>query len=209
MSSYIKEQEFRDYVKTDSTDQTDTITAAIAAASRSVDVFCGRWFDQREGVNYTSVSANDSSALWLLPTDDIATTEDLVVSTDVARDGSFSQSWTIDADFILEPINQQQAGISPWPYTYLRAIGSLTWPVRYRPWERDLVKIEGTFGWPTAVPDEVKQATRIIAAQLWKLGEAPFGVAGWGAYGDIKVREIPQAATLLAPYRKVGSFGVA
>jgi hypothetical protein len=209
---YITEQEFRDYIKTPSGDKgKNEILGAISAASRSVDSFCGRYFNQRDETQYFSANPKDPNCLWILPLDDmdLATTSGLTVSSETGNDGTYPLSWTVNVDFIAEPINQSQNGITPWPYTSLRSIGTHVWPIRFIEWQRPTVKIVGRWGWPVAPPDPVKRATAIIANQLWKLGEAPLGVAGWGSYGDIRVREIPQAASLLAPYRKVGTMGIA
>jgi hypothetical protein len=65
---------------------------------------------------------------------------------------------------------------------------------------RRAVQITALWGW-SAVPDPVKQATLIIAAEQWKLKDAPFGVAGFGEFGPIRVRDNPMAASLLARYR--------
>lgn len=205
MTNYLTETEFRDYIGSKGTSNSDSILAAISAGSRSVDAFCARHFDQRTTTRY--YTPGWSSEQYLLPVDDIATTTGLAVATTTANSGSYETSLTLNTDFTLEPRNQLSAGL-PWPYTHLRSSANI-WPIRTIGSHRDTVSVTATFGWPTAVPDEVKQATRIIAAQLWKLGEAPFGVAGWGAYGDIRVREVPQAAMLLAPYRRGQSFGIA
>ena len=86
-----------------------------------------------------------------------------------------------------------------WPYTHL-----------------DRISITGTWGWP-AVPAPVMQGTFLIAAQLFKLKDAPFGVAGNSTFGtSIRSQEwagssmIQGDSTLmqmLVPYisgRKVG-----
>jgi hypothetical protein len=39
-----------------------------------------------------------------------------------------------------------------------------------------------------------------LAEELYKLKDAPYGVAGWSQYGAIRVRENPKVAELLADY---------
>lgn len=210
MTDYIDKTDLRAYMKTAATGADTNMDAVITVASRAVDSYCGRFFyPSTSTVRYFSANPRDPQCLWILPIHDLSTTTSLTVVSETGNDGTYPTTWAIDVDFIAEPVNREQSGITGWPYTHLRAIGGKVWPIKFLEWQRETVKITGTFGW-TAIPDPVKQATRIIAAQLWKLGEAPFGVAGWGAYGDIKVREIPQAATLLAPYRRMRSaVGVA
>lgn len=207
-TAYVTEQEMRDYIKSKNTDNSDSIIAAIATASRKVDAHCDRFFYQlATTIRYFS-PCYESGGLWILPIHDLASTSALTVVSSTTNDGTYPTSWTINTDFIAEPVNQMHAGLTGWPYTRLHAVGTQVWPMRYSATQRETVKITGTWGW-AAVPDAVKQATKIVAHQLWKLGEAPFGVAGWGDYGAIRVREIPQASDLLAPYRKASSYGVA
>ena len=207
---YITEQEFRDYVGDDSTLETAAITTAIAAACRKVDAHCGRFFNQRDLVQYFSPDPADSFAFWLLALDDdLATTDGLVVASQESNDGNYNVSWTLDVDFICEPINQSVNGIMPWPYTQLHAIGSKIWPLKYTPTRRETVQVTGTYGWPVGPPDDIKQATKVIAAQLWKLGSAPLGVAGFDQFGSVRVREIPTAVNILLPYFRDGGYGIA
>lgn len=209
-TDYITDDEFRGYIKTQSTDSSDVIASAISAASRSIDSYCGRYFYTLDETRYLSACADSYTALWLLPFNDVdlAVTDDLDVRTSTGNDGNYNTIWTLDTDYICEPVNRSQNGIQGWPITSLHAIGTKTWPMRFTPTQRETVKITGTWGWEN-VPIPVKQATKILAAQLYKMKDAPLGVAGWGAYGDIKVREIPQIAALLAPLRKGNSYGVA
>lgn len=205
MTSYITERELLDYIKSGADTNNPTTLSAISAASRQVDAFCGRTFYQNEtSLYYTACSTQDPR----IQIDDLATSDGLTVDVDGNRDGSYATSLTINTDFVLEPRNQQFGGIAGWPYTALCSTRLLVFPIRYYLYQLDTVRVTGTFGWAT-VPDPVKQATKIIAAQFYKLADAPLGVAGWGAYGDIRVREIPQAASLLGPYRKGSSFGIA
>ena len=204
MSDYITEQEFLDYIKSGADLGNDTTQAAITAASRQVDAYTGRVFFQQTLTLYYSVYTVGDP---LVEIDDLATTSGLLVQTDTGA-GTYPTTLTLNTDFMVEPRNQQFGGIGGWPYTHLRGLSLLKFPVRYYPWQPDTIKVTGTFGW-AEVPAEVKQATRIIAAQMYKLADAPFGVAGFGSYGEIRVRDIPQASTLLSPYRKGSSFGIA
>jgi hypothetical protein len=46
----------------------------------------------------------------------------------------------------------------------------------------------------------VHEACLIVASETVKLRDAPFGVAGYGDYGAIRVRNNPMAMGMLAPY---------
>jgi hypothetical protein len=208
-SDYINADEFRDYIQSSGTGTSGSISAAITAASRAVDAHCDRTFYIDEAaVRYFSNDPYDGRGLWYLEIDDLADVTDLEVLIDGSGNGTYSTELAVNTDFVLEPRNQRFGSIAGYPYTALRATSGTAFPIRSTAWQPDTVKITGNFGW-AAVPAPVKQAAKIVAAQLWKLGEAPFGVAGWGDYGMIRVRDIPQAASLLAPYRRGSSFGIA
>ena len=53
----------------------------------------------------------------------------------------------------------------------------------------------------------VTEASLIIAAKLVKMREAPFGVVGWGDYGALRVRDIPEVRTLLNRYVRGDQLG--
>jgi len=197
---YATEQDFRSYIKDDTSLDAAMIGACLLSASRSVEGFCGRHFYQHVDTQYFSPDENN---WWILPLDDmdLATTDGLTVTSEYGSAGNYPTAWTLDTDFICEPVNQSMNGIEGWPFTHLRALGGKIWPPRAADFWRDTVKVVGTWGWPT-VPDAVKQATLILAVDLYKLSDAPFGVAGYGAYGAVRVRDNPKAAVLLQPYRK-------
>jgi hypothetical protein len=75
---------------------------------------------------------------------------------------------------------------------------------------QNTVEITGVWGWP-AVPFEVKQACRIMVAEIAKMQESPLGVAGFGEYGVMRVGKSlpPRAMDFLAPYRHAQGFGIA
>jgi hypothetical protein len=62
------------------------------------------------------------------------------------------------------------------------------------------VQVTAQWGW-AAVPDSVKQATKILAAEIFRLKDAPLGVAGFNDFGPVRVREVPQVSMLLKRYR--------
>jgi hypothetical protein len=182
---------------------------AISTASRAVDAFCGRPFYETGTVQTRVVSPRGMGSWYeieLGEVGDISTSTDLVVATTTNNDGTYPDTWTLNTDFILEPENQISNGVVGWPYERIRAIGNKFFPVRYYGF-RQTVQITATWGWP-AVPLPVIQATLILAAQFYKLGDAPFGVAGFGDFGVVRVRDNPMAQALLAPYSK-SSFGIA
>jgi hypothetical protein len=42
----------------------------------------------------------------------------------------------------------------------------------------------------------------MLAAETFKMREAPLGVAGWSDMGVIRVRDVPQVARMLYPFER-------
>ncbi len=183
------------------TDLDSVFNAAILAVSREIDQHCGRHF-------YRITEPRT-----LVPTDryrlNLGEFNDLVsvttLKTDASGDGTFETTWTT-ADYQLLTANGTpniNAGPEAKPYTQIRAIGAQTFPCAWA-WNSrtDRVEITGTWGWPQ-VPVDVREACKLLAVESGKLlREAPFGVAGFGEFGVVRVRDNRKAMAYLAPYRR-------
>ena len=89
-------------------------------------------------------------------------------------DGSFSNTWTMNTDFVLEPLN---AAANGYPYERIRVHPLSSYAFPNYPYS---VQIVGTWGW-AAVPAAIKAATTLLAARFFRRPrEAAFGVAGMG-----------------------------
>lgn len=176
----------------DTTDD-DRLTASLASASREIEAWCGRQFND---AGTASARKYRPTGCHLVTVDDFHTTAGLVVETDTDDDGTFDTTWT-SGDYELEPFNGVVSGMSGWPYNQVRAVESLTFPTGRR---RATVQVTAQWGW-AAVPAPVKEACLMIASETFKAGDAPFGVAGFGEFGPVRIRMNTQAQTLLAPYR--------
>jgi len=167
---------------------------AVEAASRAVDGYCDQNFPRA-----TDTRTYVPEDLYRCCVDDLVSVTTL--KADPSGTGTFSVTWSA-SDYQLLPYNPGQLGES-WPYTSIRAVGSQTFP--WIPPESLLrmnrVQVVGVFGWP-AVPLAVKQAALISAADLFRLKDAPFGVAGFGEFGAVRVHDNPKFVALLAPYRR-------
>jgi hypothetical protein len=195
--AYITVDELRAYTKDPGQLDQSIYEDAIAAAEVEVNAVCGRYFSQDAAVSVQYFWPDSNGCC---PVDDISTATGLIVAVDTAGTGTWSDTWTITTDYFLEPINQNQGGIVGWPYTEIRAtLASKYFPQRYFPYVRPTVKVTARWGW-AAVPAPVKQATKIIATKLYKMSEAPFGVAGFDQWGTIRVGNIPEVQNLLGPF---------
>jgi hypothetical protein len=198
MSGYVTVDELRAYTKDVGNLDESLYSDAIEAASREIDGMCGRYFSQDAAV---SAQYFWPTSYTCVPVDDISTTTGLLVDVDINGNGSYSQSWTLNTDFYLEPVNQNQGGIVGWPYTELRStLQSKFFPTAQQYlYVRPTVRVTARWGW-AAVPAAVKQATKVAATKLYKLSDAPFGVAGFDAFGAVRVRDIPEIVNLLGPF---------
>ena len=172
----------------------DDIALALTAASRAVDSVCDRrfWADANANqIRYYTPQAADR--VWV---DDVVTLTEVAVDT--GGDGTFSETWTANTDYIAEPLNAAADG---WPWTSLHVHPRSS---RYLPtYYPRSVRVTGKFGW-SAVPEPVEQATKIVAAKLVKRSrEAPFGVIAAGELPMRIAQNDPDVQLLLAQFVRV------
>lgn len=150
------------------------IATAITAASRGIDQLCGRRFwldaDASQVRYYTPISA------------DLVSIDDLVTLTSLAHDpggdGTYSEAWTLNTDFVLRPDNAP-ADDRPWETIARHPRARFRFVSQYP----RTVKLTGKFGWPS-VPAPVVEATTILATKLLRRSrEAPFGIVSIGLDG--------------------------
>jgi len=180
----------------------DRISLAIEAASRTIEARCNRRFKQESTVSKRRFVCTEP---FLVEVDDISTTTGLVITSDAAGDGSFATTWTA-ADYQLEPFNGISGGLDGWPFTKVRAIRSLWFPVwggiAYpRPFTQALVEITARWGWAD-VPASVTKAAIVQAISLFKADDTPFGATPFAEVGIVRMRTAlhPTAELLLVPY---------
>ena len=166
------------------------ISAAIIAASRAIDGICRRRFypdADATQVRYYTPETSD----WL-EVDDLLTLTSLTTDEDASF--GYATAWTQNTDFILEPLNAAADGD---PYTNVKVLP--TGNHRFLPTFPRSVKVTGKFGW-LVVPDEVVQATTILAARLFKIArEAPLGIISWEGGAVYIGRSDPGIMGLIGP----------
>lgn len=178
----------------------DQLELAIESASRQIDGYCERVF----------YNAGTATRIFL-PSDSFLTEIDDLISLTTLKtsaDGSgFNTTWT-SGDYQLEPVNGIAGGIAT-PYTRIRAVGSLLFPI-WEPRQPDAyeatVQVTGVWGFES-VPVTIRQATIMLAQRQFKRYDAPFGIAGFGDLGAMRVGRVdPDVEALIAPYRKVSAI---
>jgi hypothetical protein len=184
------------------------IQAAVPAAARAIEAYCGRHFyplaETRTFVPYT---------IYMLPLDDLVSVTSFKVDRD--GDGVFEETWVQGTDYELaygpDEYNQNASGEAR-PYTIARTInamgGGLFFPYTWEFSRLDRIQVTGTWGWPQ-VPYGVQEAAAQTAAEIFKLKDSPFGLAGTSEFGMIRVpAQNPYIVKLLCDYinprRKIG-----
>jgi hypothetical protein len=189
---YCSLEETKSRLKIPDTGDDFEIALALDSASRWIDGYCDRRFWR--GTDTRTYTPRDCHRVTI---DDLVSLTSL--ATDAGGDGTFEQAWTT-ADYQLLPVNPN-AGPEPRPYTSIRAVGSLTFPLPVWGLRRtDLVQVVGVFGYPE-VPADVKQACLILTADYLAIAGAPFGVQGFGEFA-VRIRDNTRVVSLLERYRR-------
>jgi hypothetical protein len=194
---YIGLEEFKDRLGI--TDNADDSQAQIAIQS-----VCD-WVNQWTGTHFTRITETRTFVpheLVKLNIDPLVSVTALNVDRD--GDGIFEEPWTQGTDYQLrigpDSYNLNATGIlRPYRQVYTVQSGKL-FPFIYPFAHLDRVQITGTWGW-SQVPASVTEAAFILAADLFKQKDAPFGVAGVSDYGVVKISANPWLIELLRPFK--------
>jgi Phage gp6-like head-tail connector protein len=180
---------------TDSTDDV-ALQAALDSATLDIEGICGRQFNDAGSATARVYYPDDLATVTV---DDFSTVSGLIVAADFSNAGTYT-SIIASGNYQVEPLNGIVDGTPGWPYYRIRAIQ--TW---YPLWltsvgfPRTSIQITAQWGW-AAVPAPVILACLILAEELFKLKDAPYGVAGFDNYGAIRVRDNPKVMSLLGRY---------
>lgn len=191
--AYATVAELKTRMDIDHADADTQLGEALSAASRGIDMCCDRQFSK---VDTASARIYRVDGAYSAEVDDFYSTSGLVIKTDGSGDGTFETTW-VAADYELRPLNGIVSGLTGWPYSTIAAVGSRTFPNT----ARACLEVTALWGWDI-VPAPVKEATLVGAEELYKLKDAPFGVAGFDAYGAVRVRDNPIVKKLVGPYRR-------
>lgn len=189
---YATLDQLKSYAGIGDTDDDAELTDALTAASRGIESVCHRQFNDAAAATARVYFPEHPL---LAEVDDFHTVTGLVIKTDTSGDGTFDTTWA-STDYELRPLNGISAGQPGWPWCEVWAVGTQLFP---QTTGRSSVEVTARWGW-AAVPAPVKSACLIVAEELFKLKDAPFGVAGFGDMGPLRVRENPMAMKKLAPY---------
>lgn len=191
---YISLEQLKSYLKiTDTTDDSE-LTDALQSVSRGIEEVCDRQFNDAGSATSRVFDVTNASVVRL---DDFHTIVGLVVKTDDGDTGTYGTTWA-STDYQLKPLNGIVAGQTGWPYWRIHAVGSRSFPCNAK---RPALEVTARWGW-ASVPTPVRQACLLSAAETFKMKDAPFGVAGFGDFGVVRVRSNPMVMQKLAPYMR-------
>lgn len=193
-NGYITLNGLKGYLKIDDSVEDTLLEQIIEASSRSIDRIANRRF---------YLDANASARTYRpvgnlrVIVDDFGTIDGLIVKTDPDDSGNYQTTFTLNADYIVEPTNAAAKGR---PYNYITIVGSTAFslPVNYRP----QVQVTAKWGWPT-VPDDIEQACYILSADLYKRKDSIGGVLGLSELGAIRMSPLGRdIAAMVKAYRR-------
>jgi hypothetical protein len=181
----------------DATTKLDTalIEKAVSAASRAIDRYCGRRFWQDPAPVPRLYMAPDPC---LVDVDDISTTTGLSVKVDTGADGTYATTWAA-SDYQLRPLNASADG-GAYSWRQIAAMGGKSFPCR-RYGGYPALQVTAQWGW-SAIPDDVVEAAVLKSVSLFSRKDAPFGVAGFGEFGPVRItKRDPDVVDLLSPFQ--------
>ncbi len=199
MTTYATLQEVKDQASMADAVDDAVLSRILESASRAVDTYCERRFFTAG--TETRLYVADSALI--IDIDDVAGTA-LTLRTSSSSDGVFDTTWT-DNDVQCEPLNRQASGMT-FPVNRLRAVGDYLFPQPYGRTTyrgRANVQVTAVFGFGTAVPAAVTEATILLISRLFSRRNSPQGIVGWGDMGAVRVTQSdPDVRFLLSSYRR-------
>lgn len=168
------------------------LQAALTRASRAIDARTGRRFDLDDAPTSRVYDPRGRRVGDRLLVDDIGSDDGLTVEI-----GSDSDGWVAVTGYETWPENALARGR---PITAIVHPGC--WPLS----GSARVRVTARWGWP-AVPDEIAQATLLLANRLYLRKDSPEGVLGSSEWGVVRLsRWDPDVEALIGPYVLAG-FG--
>lgn len=137
-------------------DEDPQLELVVEAASRAIDKACNRQFGLAGAAESRWYKAEYHRDRWLIPIDDLMTTNDLTIEVDNDQDGTPEAEITA---YKLTPVN---AAANGRPWTRIEVLPSSTVKPNGL---RNGVRVSARWGW-TNVPSAIKYATLVQAARF-------------------------------------------
>jgi len=197
-NGYITVADLARYLTIDATTYADDLASAINASSRQIDTYCARRFYADSSATARLYMSRDNNKVIIDDAYEIS-----LVQVASADNAVYDITVPVGS-YYTKPLNGYADGISGMPATLVYfTTTAVTLPTSA---DNPSVKITAKWGW-AAVPEPVRQSTLLMAAETFKMREAPFGVAGFADFGAVRVGKMsPQAVAMLRPYRSGDSI---
>lgn len=206
---YVSEADLKDYLRADheNVSRDDVVFGAkLEAACREIDRRCGRafWCEQ-ETADSVEARTFFADSWHTARVDDFWTTTGLIVKTDDDDDGVYETTWTIDTDFVVEPVGGRVDGLAGFPYWRIVSVGSKSFPTAGR---RRRLQVTARWGWES-VPPAISEATKIAVAASLKVRGAEHGLASFQDFGGVRipVDMLRLIEAQLTPFKRVDRVG--
>jgi hypothetical protein len=176
----------------------EMLEGVIEAVSRLIDDKCNRrfWSDSSDVIRYYTAIGSD-----YLFVDDIASpSSDVGIQIDTNGDGTFDDTFA-STDFVLSPYTAETDGV-PYQKIEVSSSGQYLFPAKVKKG----VKVTAKWGWPTAVPNPIKQACLLQSERLFKRFSTPLGSESMTALGKqyLSIPSIdPDVEILISRYKKI------
>ena len=173
------------------TSEDTQIDAAISAADALIDQYCGRTFTASAG----AIRYYQPTSAFLVYSDDLASST-VTIQVDDNDDGIYETTLTAVTDYIVY-------GNSA-PYRIIKNVNG-GWPMSY--YGRPTVKVTGTFGYASTVPNSVQQASLLLSARIYQRKASPLGFQAGvvSELGPVRIsRNDPDVGALLSGLRLFG-----
>jgi len=177
-------------------DETTTIEQAIEAASRTIDRIANRRFYIDANATARLYRTTDFYTLFV---DDIGSTTNLAVNLDADGNGNYTDTLTLNTDFILDPVTAPQL---ERPFTRITMVGTETFPLPIS--RRPQVQVTAKFGWYDGTPpDDIVEACLILSADYVKRASSVGGVLGLSELGAIRMSPLGRdISAIVRAYRR-------
>jgi hypothetical protein len=189
------------YLSISDTTDDSLLETLVESSSRSIDKIANRRFYADAAATTRLYRAYSDIFVY---TDDISSTDGLIVKVDEGGNGTYTKTLTLNTDFIMDPLTASALGR---PFTQLTMVSNTeSWPIFPGLTQNGLrpgVQVTAKFGWPS-VPSDVNVACLILTADLYKRKDAPGGVLGLGDLGVIRMSPVGRdVSQMVRAYQKI------
>jgi hypothetical protein len=163
----------------------------------------GAEFSVLDYVQRNVALASGSSARLYVPTEsEYLWIHDCTAVSAISDNGT---ALVVGTDYQLEPVNNLDATGATVPFSRVRRLSGC--------WEsvidgKATISVTATWGW-AAIPAWATQAVLLLGKDIVDARSQQGGVASFGEFGAVRVRQHPVVARLLDPHRSAMAWGIA